>query len=161
MIDHRPAAAGSDYERLMKFEIYKSGQGYWTRLLSAIGAGMIVLFGVAWLWGELEVIRENRLYIQAGVSTAVILFFAGLIFYLLNKPVIADFMIATEAEMRKVNWPTRREVVGSTWVVICGTFLMALVLLVVQGLFYELFVAINVLKSNSILVPFFQGLLGA
>ena len=47
----------------------------------------------------------------------------GLIgFKLMNSNKAVDYMIATEAEMRKVNWPPTREVVGSTWIVICGTF---------------------------------------
>ncbi|MBI2932313.1 MAG: preprotein translocase subunit SecE [Planctomycetes bacterium] len=36
----------------------------------------------------------------------------------MNRPAWADFLIETQAEMRKVSWPARREWVGSSVVVI-------------------------------------------
>lgn len=43
-----------------------------------------------------------------------------------EKPKNADLLIETEAEMRKVTWPTRNEVVtSSVVVVVCVLFLMA------------------------------------
>ena len=36
--------------------IYKSGQGYWVRLMSAIGFGVIVALGLIWLWKQIETI---------------------------------------------------------------------------------------------------------
>ncbi len=133
------------------FSMYKSGQGYWTRMLSAVGAGVLVLSGAAWIWNELSVISDenNRLYIQAGVFVSMVVVFAALLWWVLNKPRIVDFMIATESEMRKVNWPTRREIVGSTWVVICGTLLMATLLFVVDISFALLFRAIGVLEGGG------------
>ncbi|MCX5659576.1 MAG: preprotein translocase subunit SecE [Planctomycetota bacterium] len=113
----------------MSLAIYKPGQGYWTRVLTAVGAAIMVLSGVAWLWRQLGVVRsEYLIYIQTGIAVALIVG-AGLgLLWVFNKPRVVDFMIATEAEMRKVNWPTRRELTVSTWVVICGTLLMATVL---------------------------------
>ena len=136
---------------MSSFSIYKPGQGYWTRVLSALGAGVLVLAGVAWLWNELSVIRDDnyRLYVQAGVAVGVILFFGGLLWWVLNNARIVDFMIATESEMRKVNWPTRREIIGSTWVVICGTMLMATTLFVVDVAFALLFRSIGVLEGGG------------
>lgn len=136
---------------MSSFAIYKPGQGYWTRMLSAVGAGVIVLAGVGWLWNELSLIRDEsyRLYVQAGVAVGLILFFGGLLWWLLNKPRVVDFMIATEGEMRKVNWPTRREITGSTWIVICGLLMMALLLFVVDISFALLFRAIGVLEGGG------------
>lgn len=131
--------------------IYKPGQGYWTRMLTAVGAGVLVLAGDLWLYNELSVIRDDqyREYIQAGAAVFVILFFAALLWWLLNKPRIVDFMIATESEMRKVNWPTAREIRGSTWVVIGGTLLMAFLLFVVDVGFALLFRTIGVLEGGG------------
>lgn len=128
------------------FSLYKPGQGYWTRVLSAIGAGTLVLAGVGWLWAEMQRIQTNTVYWQSGMAVGVITFFGVLLYYLLNKPKIADFMIATEAEMKKVNWPTRREVVGATVVVIAGTLLMCLLLFVVDLLFGWIFLEIGILE---------------
>ncbi|MBI1337685.1 MAG: preprotein translocase subunit SecE [Phycisphaera sp.] len=69
-------------------------------------------------------------------------------------------MIATEAEMKKVNWPTKREVMGSTWIVICGTVMMAVLLLVVDLAFAEGFVRMHVLEGNPPVTEFFKNLFG-
>lgn len=110
-----------------------------------------MLSGSGWLWQELAVIRNEqyRLYIQAGVVVGLLLIFGLLLWWLLNKASIVDFMIATESEMRKVNWPTRREIVGSTWIVISGTFLMAFLLFTVNLTFAKLFMVIGVLEGGG------------
>jgi preprotein translocase SecE subunit len=48
-----------------------------------------------------------------------------LIFYLVNKATVADFMIAAEGEMKKVSWSSRKEIAVSTFIVIVVVFLMA------------------------------------
>ena len=97
----------------MAFTLYKPGQGYWTRMLTAVGAGIMILSGVAWMVAQLSLIQsEYTTYIQGAVAAVVILVSGGVLWWLLNKPRIVDFMIATEAEMRKVNWPNRRETIG-------------------------------------------------
>ncbi len=137
----------------MALPIYKSGQGYYTRMLSAIGAGMLVLAGAAWLY--LKVVpryfgtSESLLYIQAGAATGVILLMAAVIYFALNRPRVVDFMIAVEAEMKKVNWPSKKEVIGSTWVVILGTLLIALLLFVINFLFGSFFIWIKILAPTS------------
>lgn len=137
----------------MALPIYKSGQGYWTRMLTAVGAGTLVLAGAAWLYARIipQFFRDmgNLIYVQAGVATGVIVVFGLLIYWLLNKPRIVDFMIAVEAEMKKVNWPTRKEIIGSTWVVICGTLLFAGLLFVINIAFGWLFTTINILAPTT------------
>ncbi len=133
----------------MPFAIYKPGQGYWTRTCTAVGVGMLVLAGVVWLWQQMAVLGSQYVvFIRTGSAVALVAVFSLLTFWLLNKPNIVDFMIATEAEMRKVSWPTRRELVLSTWVVICGTFLMALFLFVIDLVFVYAFQLIGVLEKG-------------
>ena len=43
----------------------------------------------------------------------------------MNKPTNVDFLIATDSEMKKVNWTSRKELIGSTKVVIIFMFLIA------------------------------------
>ena len=132
----------------MAFTIYKPGQGYYTRMMSGIGAGILVVAGVAWLVKQLSVVKSDYVYYYQVITAAVIILGAFVVlWYLLNKPRIVDFMIATESEMRKVNWPSRREIIKSTWVVICGTVLMAVLLLVVDVAFARLFTWIGVLEG--------------
>lgn len=133
----------------MALAIYKRGQGYWTRMLSAIGAGMLVVTGIAWLWNQMSLITEHRLYWQGGMVVAMVVFWSVFLYWILNKPRVADFMIATEAEMKKVNWPTKKEIMGSTWVVITGTFLIAALLFVINLVFGAFFQAIGILDASG------------
>ena len=136
----------------MALSIHKPGQGYYTRVLTAIGAGAIVLVVVGWLWNQFERVNafgDNLLYAQAAMAVALIGGMGGLLWWLLNKPNIVDFMIATEAEMKKVNWPSRREIVGSTIVVIGGTLLMAGFLFVINLIFGKIFLEIGILQSSN------------
>ena len=67
----------------------------------------------------------NALYIQYGVPSVVFMVFAFVIFRLMNGPKFADFLIATEAEMKKVSWSSKQELIGSTIVVIATVAIMA------------------------------------
>jgi preprotein translocase SecE subunit len=136
--------------------IYKKGQGYWTRLMSAIALGTLVLMGSVWVWDILNgVIISESLWDQPVYTQAVgaVLFagFFGFLGYQFigRKPKIVDFMIATEGEMKKVNWSSRREILGSTWVVIGLTIAIALLCFVFDQLFILLFRAVGVLETGG------------
>lgn len=217
----------------MNFRLYKPGQGYWMRVITAAFFGTLVLAGAAWFWNESKAIvlptrgyiipveglprgsapsegdtltliaeipdasgvtratvgtspivsaettstganittgkvavepgreafdatrfsingaggsYEVRLYgnmqplpifdpqyLQVGVACVTILLGAGVLFYCVSvSPKVGEFLIATDGEMKKVNWSTRKEVVGSTWVVVTTCFLMAGLLFVVD-----------------------------
>ena len=54
----------------MSVGIYKQGQGYWVRLMSAIGLGLLVMMGVVWLWDQLSGVQIGDIepvYVQGGV----------------------------------------------------------------------------------------------
>jgi preprotein translocase SecE subunit len=68
------------------------------------------------------------MYIQYCVPLAVFLVGAYFIFILVNKERFADFLIATESEMKKVSWPTREELLGSTAVVIATVVILAVII---------------------------------
>jgi preprotein translocase SecE subunit len=137
----------------MALGIYKKGQGYWTRLMSAIGWGMVALMGVVWLWDLLATVRIGTVqpvYVQAAGSVVLIAVFGWLGYYLLGvKARVVDFMIATEGEMKKVNWSSRREILGSTWVVIAMTFFIAVFCFSFDAVFQLFFQWIEVLETSS------------
>ncbi|MHC5113762.1 MAG: preprotein translocase subunit SecE [Planctomycetota bacterium] len=140
----------------MAVGIYKKGQGYWTRLMSAIALGMIVLMGAVWLWdllANLEVAfvdRSKQVYVLA-TGAVILLAVAGWIgFWLIGrKPRVVDFMIATEGEMKKVNWSSRREILGSTWVVIGLTVFIAIFCFLFDRVFQQVFTWIDVLETTG------------
>lgn len=131
--------------------IYKKGQGYWTRLMSAIAYGMIVLMGSVWVWNLLTGVRigdVEPIYVQAGAAIVILAVFGIIGFRLIGqKASVVDFMIATEGEMKKVNWSTRREILGSTWVVIGLTLLLALYCFTCDLMFNKFFQLIKVLDA--------------
>ena len=133
--------------------IYKKGQGYWTRLMSAIAWGTIVLMGCQWIWKVLQGIQiegVQTVYISAAGAVLFGAVFGGLLYVLLAvKPKVVDFMIATEGEMKKVNWSTRREIIGSTWIVIGLTVFIAALCLVFDLAFQWFFRSINVLETGT------------
>jgi preprotein translocase SecE subunit len=75
-----------------------------------------------------------RLPVVAVVQYAVPLILAALTFWVawraVNVPPFADFLIATEAEMNKVSWSTRKRLTQDTIVVLITVLLMTLFLFV-------------------------------
>ena len=88
------------------------------------------------------------MYIQgAGVGLLMILG-AGLTWWLVGvrQPTV-EFLIATDGEMKKVNWSTRKDVTASTWVVVMWSVLLAGGLFAIDFLFSQFFKLIGVLQS--------------
>ncbi|MBT5136493.1 MAG: preprotein translocase subunit SecE [Phycisphaerales bacterium] len=135
----------------MSASIYKSGQGYWVRMMSAIGFFLLVLMGIVWLSEQLAVIKFGEIetvYVQGAAAIIVGVTFALIGFWLIGrKQKFVDFMIATEGEMRKVNWSTKREIIGSTILVILLTFFIAIFCQIADLLFSWFFQSIDVLQS--------------
>jgi preprotein translocase subunit SecE len=63
-----------------------------------------------------------------GLPTVVLFFGIWLGYRLVNLPSFADFLIAVEAEMNKVSWPSRTELIRSSMVVIILMFGLTAVL---------------------------------
>jgi preprotein translocase subunit SecE len=125
------------------FEIYKRGQGKHTRIITFVSAMAIGVIGAAVLSKRLAVYGGPVL--RFGLPTAMVVALAVVMFWIVNRPRSADFMIATEGEMKKVSWSSRREIVGSTKVVIITTLIMAGTLFGVDLLFTVVFRWLGVL----------------
>lgn len=131
------------------FRPYKPGQGFWTRLGTGLGAALIILFTIQFLYQTLPAwipgLRRNGWQIYA--ILAVLTTALGLLtWWLINRPKNAEFLIATDAEMKKVNWTSRRELIGSTKVVVFFMFFIASVLFFYDVIFGYVFFLIKVLK---------------
>lgn len=129
---------------------YKPGQGYWTRILSAIGFGTLAAYTAQYVYTELVKLNVENRELWQGVGAGVVLVLSGILIYYLVyvRRGSSEFLIATEGEMRKVNWSTRREVIGSTWVVIAISAIIALILFGSDLVFRAFFDAIGVLKTD-------------
>lgn len=135
------------------FDLYKPGQGYYTRIWSGVAAASIVCWFAYFLYEKLGVLGTGATvrYIQVSAAVGVILIFGLLGYWLLGlNRRIGDFLIATEGEMKKVNWTSRKEILGSTKVVCFVVIAMAVILFVVDVLFMLFFNAIGILKAEGL-----------
>ena len=135
------------------FAPHKPGQGFWTRLGTGVAAGLIILFTVQFAYRRIpawtSLTRDDWALYAIVAGIAIVL--AGLTWWLINRPRHADFLINTDGEMKKVSWPTWRELIGSTKVVVGFMFLMAALLFTYDIVFGTVMWAVNVLK----IPPFF------
>jgi preprotein translocase SecE subunit len=135
----------------MSTALYKPGQGYWTRMMSAIGLGTLVVMGALWAASQFATVRiggREPVYTQALVFLIITGAFAVLGYWLIGrKPRVVDFMIATESEMKKVNWSSKREIIGSTWVVIGLTIFLAVLCWAFDIAFKVVFTWMKVLET--------------
>jgi preprotein translocase SecE subunit len=88
----------------------------------------------------------ETLYVQSGLAAIIFLVGTLTIFYYVGrKRNTVDFLVATDGEMKKVNWSTKKEVQNATMVVVGATFLIAGFLFIVDIGFQSAFRAIGVL----------------
>jgi len=135
----------------MAAAVYKPGQGYWTRTMSAVGIGLLALLGAIWLWDVLAAVRiegVQPVYISATGAVIYLGVLGVIAYYLIGlKPRVVDFMIAVEGEMKKVNWSSKREILGSTWVVIGFTLFIAVFCWLFDSGFAWFFTQLDVLEA--------------
>ena len=130
---------------------HKPEQGKWTRRGTFIGAGALIAWGGFFVNQRLSGYQDIQdwwlVLITPGIPILLMVFLGTLAYWIsFVHRKSSDFMIATEGEMKKVNWSTKREVIGSTKVVITMTLLLAILLFTVDLAFQRLFSAIGVLK---------------
>ncbi|HEY7086639.1 MAG TPA: preprotein translocase subunit SecE, partial [Tepidisphaeraceae bacterium] len=82
-----------------------------------------------------------------GITAGFIAAAALLSWYIMNKPDNVDFLIATDSEMKKVNWTSKKELIGSTKVVIFFMIVIAAVLFFIDVFFGYVFYWVRVLKT--------------
>ena len=110
---------------MLRFGIYKRSQGRITRQLTFAGLAAAVALGL---------MRLSQLKAGTGLQWQFalpgVLLLAGLwaSYRVVNVPVFADFLIAVEAEMNKVSWPTRLELFRASMVVLIVIFSLAFIL---------------------------------
>jgi preprotein translocase subunit SecE len=127
-------------QELVSFDMYKKSQGRIARQVTCavVWSAAAIL---AWrIWTTLGAGSHWR-HLICGVTLLAGLWIG---YRLVNLPQFADFLIAVEAEMNKVSWPSRAELVRSSAVVIFVIFLLAAVLFGYDLVWQQLFVIIGV-----------------
>jgi preprotein translocase subunit SecE len=125
------------------FTVYKKGQGYWTRMGTVAAAGVIAIYTALFLYDKLGFTTTHTRLVIDAIFLAV---FALIFFRITNRATVVDFLIATDSEMKKVNWTTKAELIGSTKVVILFMLFIMIYLLFCDTVFGYLFYGIGVLK---------------
>lgn len=132
------------------FQQYKPEQGKSIRWGTLACAGALTAWGAVFLYDQLQVYEGDEWW-RMLITIVIPIVFAGMFFGLVwwvafVSRTSSDFMIATEGEMKKVSWSSKREIIGSTKVVILFTLLMSVFLFVVDLVFIRLFNLIGILK---------------
>jgi preprotein translocase subunit SecE len=131
----------------MSLEIIKKGQGRYVRWTAYLMGAALVAFGAIRLYATINVPYDpakagavESFFHVGGVPLlgdisvykliAVVVGLFGLLalHLFLNREKAVDLLIDTEQELRKVSWPSRREVQNATVVVVLVTMTLALLL---------------------------------
>ena len=81
------------------------------------------------------------------ISTVILLGGVWLAYRVVNWPRFADFLIAVEAEMAKVSWPSRQALYRHSVVVIAVIFILVFLLFAFDSIWQLVFRSIGVLRT--------------
>ncbi len=116
-------------EEFMRFGLYKRSQGRIVREVTFFALALTLLIGLwrlgTWLNGSMA---NCPAWLCYGLPTVLALVGLWAAYRVVNLPAFADFLIAVEAEINKVSWPSWSELWRSTMVVIVVIFLIGLLL---------------------------------
>jgi preprotein translocase subunit SecE len=130
------------FRELLRIGIYKRTQGRITRQVTWVAVAVIVALGLYKL--HLTLI-DAPLAVQYAVPGVLLVLGLWAGYRLVNVPAFADFLIAVEAEMNKVSWPTRSELFRSSIVVLVTIFSLAVVLFVFDFIWNSIFKLLKIL----------------
>ncbi len=131
---------------LASTDLYKPIQGRHARLYTGLGLLLIVLAG-AYQVSQASI--EYTPLWRFGLPTVFALVLGWVILRLVHFPPFADFLIATEAEMNKVSWITRDDLIRATTVVLVTVLVLATFLYLVDFLWTLILQMIGVLKFGG------------
>jgi preprotein translocase subunit SecE len=116
-------------EEFFRFGLYKRSQGRIVREVTFFALALTLLIGLwrlsTWLNGS---ITNCPAWLCDGLPTVLALVGLWAAYRVVNWPAFADFLIAVEAEINKVSWPSWSELWRSTLVVIVVIFMIGLLL---------------------------------
>jgi preprotein translocase subunit SecE len=151
-------ASGSMWSEMFQFGVYKRSQGRIARQVTFFV--LVVLFAIG-CWSLSSYLSPSGLLgvvgieirpdspasnaIRFGIPALILAIGVWFSFRLVNVPRFADFLIAVEAEMNKVSWPTRHELFRSSIVVIVLLLLLTAVLFVYDIVWRFLFEWLGIL----------------
>ena len=125
MAKEKDVSLNGFWRDMFQIGLYKRSQGRITRQLTFAALAIVVVLS-AWRIGT----YGDTPLTHFGIPSIIGAVGLWLSFRLVNMPRFADFLIAVEAEMSKVSWPTRKELFQGSAVVIVTIVVLASVLVV-------------------------------
>jgi preprotein translocase subunit SecE len=116
-------------QELFRFDLYKRSQGKIARQVTFAALALIVALA-AWCLNDYYAGKGSEPVWRYAVPLVVLVVGLWSSFRLVQLPGFADFLISVEAEMNKVTWPTWRELVRASIVVILMIFFLAAILFI-------------------------------
>lgn len=132
------------WRELFSFGIYKRSQGRIARQVTFAVLAAVVGIGA---WRLHQFLMDRSIGIQLGAAGAVLVIGWWTCYRAVNMPRFADFLIAVEAEMNKVSWPSKGELFRSSLVVIITMFGLAATLFFYDLLWQTLLTKLGVLRG--------------
>ena len=134
------------FEEFLRVSVYKRSQGRIVRQVTFAALAVAMLIG---LWRLLLTLRgyENPAWLCYTLPGALAVFGLWAAYRSVNLPAFADFLIAVEAEMNKVSWPSRSELFRWSVVVILMIFAIGLLLASFDAFWVWLFKTIGVYSA--------------
>jgi preprotein translocase subunit SecE len=108
---------------MLSLRLYKRTQGRMVRQTTMVSMIIIVLL-IAWRARVTLVVSTDIDGWNIGIPLGVMVLGLWFSFRIVHLPRFADFLIAVEAEMNKVSWPSTTELIKSSLVVIIVIFLL-------------------------------------
>jgi preprotein translocase SecE subunit len=136
---------------------FKPNQGFKVRRATILGLLILGFCGIAtlishrslgsdrlaandWYWQipftELYLPLIHKIHVTVPLILSVLLLWIA--WRVVNWPMFADFLIATEAEINKVSWTTRKRLFQDTIVVLVTTFILTAFLFLIDLLWIKL-----------------------
>jgi preprotein translocase subunit SecE len=140
------AVANPMWRDLFSLGIYKRSQGRIARQVTFAALAVTVALGA---WTLQDFLSDRSTSLRTGAAAAFLAIGLWLSYRAVNLPRFADFLIAVEAEMNKVSWPSRTELFRSSIVVMVTMFGLAATLYAYDLLWQMLLTALGVLKPGA------------
>jgi preprotein translocase subunit SecE len=146
---------GAFFQELLNVGIYKRSQGRITRQVTF--AAMALVFAVGFhrmheslfltnidnSWPLMQFLMNSGMaYWLPGTLLLICLWIS---YRVVNFPSFADFLIAVEAELNKVSWPTRTELIRSSVVVLISLLVLAGVIFGFDLIWRTIFTALGII----------------
>ena len=136
-ISENSTTRGSLLGELFSAAVYKRNQGRIARQLTFVALALVIGIGV-WRLAQLLTVLSGGVGAFGGgadfglvrfvLPAALLALGLWVAYRIVNVPWFADFLIAVEAEMAKVSWPSGDEVFRSSAVIIFLIFALAAIL---------------------------------